>query len=83
MDHEIDKQEPSGKEGGEMSERKYREPTEADIGKLIEVSNQGSRVEYRTWKQETLTKIVWVSNYPFRTSSRQDFRYARIEVQGE
>ena len=80
MDHETDKQEPSSTEGGKVSERKYRTPTEADIGKLIEVSNQGPRVEYRTWKQETLTEIVWVSNYPFRTNSRQDFRFARIEV---
>jgi hypothetical protein len=66
-----------------VSERRYREVTEGDIGKLIEVSNHGSRAEYRAWMQETLTEIVWVSNYPFRTGSRQDFRYARIEVQGE
>ena len=83
MDHETDKQDSSSAEGGQVSGRRYREPTEDDIGKLIEVSNQSSRVEYRTWKQETLIKIVWVSNYPFRTSSRQDFRFARIEVQGE
>jgi hypothetical protein len=83
MDQQTNKQEPSSTEGGQVSERRYREPTEADTGKLIEVSNQGSRVEYRTWKQETLTEIVWVSNYPFRTGSRQDFRFARIEVQGE
>ena len=83
MDQQIDEQEPSSTEGGKVSERRYREPTEADIGKLIEVSNQGFRIKNPIWKQETLIKIVWVSNYPFRTGSRQDFRFARIEVQGE
>jgi hypothetical protein len=47
MDHEIDKQKPSSKEGGQVSERRYREPTEADIGKLIEATDYGQQFQNR------------------------------------
>jgi hypothetical protein len=83
MDHEIDKQEPSSKEGGQVSERNYREPTEVDIGKLIEVTDYGHQFENRFWQAERLSKVVKISTYPFRTTSGEAFKYARIEMQGE
>ena len=83
MDHEIDKQEPSSTEGGEVSERKYREVTEADIGKLIEVTDYGHQFQNRLWQAERLSKVVKISAYPFRTTSGEAFKYARIEAQGE
>ncbi len=66
-----------------MSELKYREVTEGDIGKLIEVTDYGQQFEYRAWKEERLAKLKKMSIYPFRTTSGEAFKYARIEVQGE
>jgi hypothetical protein len=83
MDHQTNKQEPSSTEGGEVSERRYREVTEADIGKLIEVTDYGQQFEYRAWKEKRLAKLKKISHYPFRTSTGEAFRFARIEVQGE
>jgi hypothetical protein len=83
MDHETNKQEPSGKEGGEVSERRYREVTESDIGKLIEATDYGRQFQNRLWEAKRLSKVVKISTYPFRTTSGEAFKYARIEVQGE
>jgi hypothetical protein len=83
MDHKTDEQEPSGTEGGQVSERRYREPTEADIGKLIEATDYGQQFQNRLWEAKRLSKVVKISTYPFRTTSGEAFKYARIEVQGE
>jgi hypothetical protein len=79
MDHEIDKQEPSSTEGGEMSERRYREVTEGDIGKRIEVTDDWSITKGIIWHRRTLLEIVCAS-YPFVTDTGAVWRYARIEV---
>jgi hypothetical protein len=83
MDQQTNEQKSSSTEGGEVSERKYREVTEGDIGKLIEVTDYGQQFKYRTWKEKRLSKVLEVSSYPFSTTSGEYFRYARIEVQGE
>ena len=83
MDQQANEQDSSSTEGGQVRERKYREVTEGDIGKLIEVTDYGQQFEYRLWKVKQLAKIKKISQYPFRTTSREAFRYARIEVQGE
>ena len=83
MDHEIDNEKPSGKEGGQVSERRYREVTESDIGKLIEATDYGQQFQNRLWEAKRLSKVVKISTYPFRTTSGEAFKYARIEVQGE
>jgi hypothetical protein len=66
-----------------VSERKYREVTEDDIGKIIEVTDYGHQFEDRAWKEGRLSKIKKRFSYPFRTSTGEAFRFARIEVQGE
>jgi hypothetical protein len=83
MDHKIDQQEPSSKEGGQVSKSKYREVTEGDIGKLIEATDYGQQFQDRLWEAKRLSKVVKISTYPFRTTSGEAFKYARIEVQGE
>ncbi len=66
-----------------MSERRYREVTEGDIGKLIEVTDYGQEFKDRLWKLRRLSKVLEISSYPFSTTSGEYFKYARIEVQGE
>jgi len=83
MDHEIDKQDPRSTEGGEISERKYREVTGQDAGKIVEVTDYGQQFKNRQWKFRRLSKVVEVSTYPFSTTSGEYFRFARIEAQGE
>jgi hypothetical protein len=82
MDHETNKQEPSSTEGGQVSERKYRTPTESDIGQRIEVTDDWAIAKGIVWHRRTLLKIVCAS-YPFMTDTGAVWRYARIEVQGE
>jgi hypothetical protein len=82
MDHKTDKQDASSKEGGQVSERKYRTPTEADIGERIEVTDDWSISKGIAWHRRTLLKIVCAS-HPFMTDTGAVWRYARIEVQGE
>jgi hypothetical protein len=66
-----------------VSERRYREVTEGDIGKLIEVTDYGQEFKDRLWKLRRLSKVLEISSYPFSTTSGEYFKYARIEVQGE
>jgi hypothetical protein len=82
MDHEIDKQEPSSTEGGQVSERKYREVTEADIGERIEVTDDWSISKGIVWHKRTLLQIV-CALYPFMADDGGVWKHARIEVQGE
>jgi hypothetical protein len=82
MDHETNKQEPSSKEGGQVSGRKYRTPTDADIGERIEVTDDWSIAKGIIWHRRTLLSIVCAS-YPFMTDTGAVWKYARIEVQGE
>jgi hypothetical protein len=82
MDHETNKQDSRSKEGGEVSERKYRTPTEADIAERIEVTDDWSIAKGIIWHRRTLLKIV-CGSYPFMTDTGAVWRYARIEVQGE
>ncbi len=82
MDQQTNKQESSGTEGGQVSERKYRTPTEADIGERIEVTDDWSIAKGIVWHRRTLLEIVCAA-YPFVTDTGAVWRYARIEVQGE
>jgi hypothetical protein len=82
MDHETNKQEPSSTEGGQVSERKYRTPTEADIGERIQVTDDWSISKGIVWHKRTLVGIVCAA-HPFMTDTGAVWRYARIEVQGE
>ena len=82
MDQQTNNEEPSSKEGGQASERKYRTPTEADIGERIEVTDDWAIAKGIIWHRRTLLKIVCAS-YPFMTDTGAVWRYARIEVQGE
>ena len=65
-----------------MSQRKFRQPTEADIGKRIWVTDDWSMFEDIIWHRRTLLKIVYAS-YPFVTDIGAAWRYARIEVTNE
>lgn len=65
-----------------MSEPKYRQPTSADIGKRIEVTEDWSISKGIVWHKRTLIKIVHES-YPFMTGNGGVLRYARIEVQND
>ena len=66
-----------------MTQRKYRDVTEDDIGKMIEVTDFGIQFDWRVWQERTLKKISLFSKYKFRTTSREAFKYARIEVADE
>jgi hypothetical protein len=83
MDQQANKQEPSSKEGRQVSERKYREATGEDVGKIVEVTDYGQQFKDRLWKFRRLSKVLEISSYPFSTTSGEYFKYARIEVQGE
>ena len=62
-----------------MTQRKYREVTEADIGKRIEVSDERHE-RYAKWRKSTLLIYRTGSKYPFQTSAGSVWKYARIEV---
>ena len=83
MDHETNKQEPSSTEGGEVSQRRYREVTEGDIGKRVQVSDDPGPACDANWRRRTLQSIRVESKYKFETDTGSIWKYARIEVQGE
>ena len=62
-----------------MTQRKYRDVTEADIGERIEVTDDRPTVEGIVWHKRTLMKIVPAS-YPFMTDTGSVWKHARIEV---
>ena len=62
-----------------MTQRKYREATEADIGKRIEVTDDSSISKGIVWHKRTLLKIV-PALYPFMTDTGAVWKHARIEV---
>ena len=65
-----------------MTETKYRQPTEADIGKRIEVTDDWSISKGIVWHKRTLLRIVCAS-YPFMTDTGAVWKYARIEVKDD
>ena len=66
-----------------MTQRKYREVTEADIGKRIEVTDDypglPSPID-RRWHKRTLLRCRTGLKSPFQTDTGSVWRYARIEV---
>ena len=66
-----------------MSERKYREVTEVDIGKRVQVSDDPGPAYDANWHRRTLRGLRSGSKYKFETDTGAVWRYARIEVQGE
>jgi hypothetical protein len=83
MDQQTNKQEPSSTEGGKVSERRYREPTEKDIGKRVQVSDDPGPAYDANWHRRTLRGLRSGSKYKFETDTGSIWKYARIEVQGE
>ena len=65
-----------------MSERKYREVTVDDLGKIIEATNDPPAHESRQWCSRWLWYIDRDRKHPFKVFGVVDeaFRYARIEV---
>ena len=65
-----------------MTQPKYREVTEDDIGKRIEVTDDypdlPSPID-RRWHKRTL-KRIGCTRSPFQTDTGSVWRYARIEV---
>ena len=59
-----------------MTQRKYREVTEDDIGKQIEVTDE----RHAKWHKRTLCKINPSTRFPFETKTGAVWRYARIEA---
>jgi hypothetical protein len=66
-----------------VSERKYREVTEADIGKRVQVSDDPGPAYDANWHRRTLRSLRLGSKYKFETETGSIWKYARIEVQGE
>ena len=62
-----------------MTQRKYRNVTEDDIGKRIEVTDDWSISKGIVWHGRTLMRIV-PESYPFMADNGGVWRYARIEV---
>ena len=65
-----------------MTQRKFRNVTETDIGERIEVTDDWSINKGIVWHKRTLLKIVPAS-YPSMTDTGAVWRYARIEVAGD
>ena len=63
-----------------MSQRKYREVTEDDIGKMIEVTDERPAVEGVVWRYRKLLGIDTDSCFPFLSFPESRWKYARIEV---
>ncbi len=65
-----------------MTQRKYRDVTEDDIGERIEVTDDypglPSHVD-RRWRKRTLQRIDR-TRFQFQTDTGSVWRYARIEV---
>ena len=65
-----------------MTQRKYREVTEADIGERIEVTDDypglTSPID-RRWHKRTLKRIDR-ARFRFQTDTGSVWKYARIEV---
>ena len=59
-----------------MTQRKYRDVTEDDIGKRIEVTDE----RHAKWHNCTLRRYRTGSKHPFQTTKGSVWRYARIEV---
>jgi hypothetical protein len=63
-----------------MTQRKYREVTADDIGKMIEVNDDKPTVSDRYWYIRRLLYIKGDSAFPFVTHPGARWKYARIEV---
>lgn len=64
-----------------MSERKYREVTADDIGKVVQVTDDSGPFFDANWHRRILSKINPQSKFPFETKAGSVWKYARIEVQ--
>ena len=64
---------------------KFRDVTEADLGKRVEVTNDGPEIKSRMWSNRWLWCINTKSKHPFKVFSLADeaFMFARIEVPNE
>ena len=62
-----------------MTQRKFRNVTEADMGERIEVTDDWSISKGIVWHKRTFLRIVRGSD-PFMTDDGGVWRYARIEA---
>ena len=62
-----------------MTQRKFREVTDDDIGKLVEVTDDWPKVSDRDWNVRTLIEVEADSGFPFVTYPGARWKYARIE----
>jgi hypothetical protein len=65
-----------------MTQRKFRDVTEADIGKRIEVTDDWSISRGIVWHKRTLEKNFCAS-YPFMADNGGVWKHARIEVKDD
>lgn len=63
-----------------MTQRKYRNVTADDIGKMIEVTDERPTVEGVVWRVRKLLGIEPDSCFPFLSFPESRWKYARIEV---
>ena len=63
-----------------MTQRKYREVTEADIGKVVQVTDDSGPFFDANWHKRVLSKINRQLKFPFETKTGSVWKYARIEV---
>jgi len=63
-----------------MTQRKYREVTDGDIGKRVEVSDDPGPAYNANWYRRTLQSIRAGSKYKFETDTGSIWKFARIEV---
>lgn len=64
-----------------MSQRKYREVTADDIGKMVEVTDDRPTDKDREWRSRRLRGIDTNLVFHFHTHPTERWKYARIEVQ--
>ena len=63
-----------------MTQRKYREATEADIGCMIEVTDSDPTSDDCLWVLRVLFCVNENREFPFKTSRSGSWKHARIEA---
>ena len=63
-----------------MTQRKYRDVTAGDIGKMVEVTDDDPKSDDCLWVLRVLFRFNENREFPFKTSQSGSYKYARIEV---
>ena len=85
MDQQTNDEKPSSTEGGEV---KVGDKVWVLCEVVMVYRDRAAlymdiRHDNAVFEAKRLSKVVKISAYPFRTTSGEAFKYARIEVQGE